>query len=350
MKMKFIRPAASLLAAVLIFAAVQRLVMPKYMTDIFEGAMTAEYYDETTAHDCIFLGDCEVYENFSPITLWEEYGITSYIRGSAQQLVWQSYYLLEETLKYEKAEVVVFSVLAMRYSEPQTEAYNRLLIDGMRPSVQKYRCALESMTPGESFASYVFPLLRYHSRWSELTAEDIEYYFKRDKVSHNGFLMRSDVRPLDVLPVEQRPGDFSFGERSWEYLERITQLCRDNDITLVLIKAPSVYPYWFDEWDKQIADYASENGLDYINLLDRSQEIGLDFSLDTYDGGLHLNLSGAQKLSQYFGGILSERYCLTDHRSDPELSAVWEQKTEFYYDMLAHQQYELSVYGELISY
>ena len=110
----------------------QRLLMPKYMGQIVEGALIAEYYEETTKHDVIFIGDCEVYENISPITLWEEYGITSYIRGSAQQLIWQSYYLLEETLKIEKPKVVVFNVLAMQYNEPQKEAYNRMTIDGMR--------------------------------------------------------------------------------------------------------------------------------------------------------------------------------------------------------------------------
>ena len=41
---------------------------------IVEGAMIAEYYDEEKDHDVVFIGDCEIYENFSPITLWEEYG------------------------------------------------------------------------------------------------------------------------------------------------------------------------------------------------------------------------------------------------------------------------------------
>ena len=54
----------------------QRLLMPKYMGDIVEGALISEYYKETTDHDVIFVGDCEVYENFSPITMWEDYGIT----------------------------------------------------------------------------------------------------------------------------------------------------------------------------------------------------------------------------------------------------------------------------------
>ena len=60
------------------------------------GLLIEEYYQENARHDVIFIGDCEVYGNISPVTLWEKYG-TSYIRGSAQQLIWQSYYLMEET-------------------------------------------------------------------------------------------------------------------------------------------------------------------------------------------------------------------------------------------------------------
>ena len=79
----------------------QRLLVPKYQTGIVEGSMVEEYYKDASHHEVLFIGDCEVYENFSTITLWEKYGITSYIRGSAQQLTWQSYYLLEDALKYQ---------------------------------------------------------------------------------------------------------------------------------------------------------------------------------------------------------------------------------------------------------
>ena len=85
---KIITIVAIFIAAVFILSMVQLLVVPKYMSGVLEGGMVAEYYDETTDHDVIFIGDCEVYENFSPVTLWEDYGITSYIRGSAQQLIW----------------------------------------------------------------------------------------------------------------------------------------------------------------------------------------------------------------------------------------------------------------------
>lgn len=108
----------------------QRLLAPKYAADVVEGALIAEYYSEEKDHDVVFIGDCEVYENFSPAVLWRDYGINSYIRGSAQQLIWQSYYLLEDTLRYEKPDTVIFNVLSMQYNEPQREAYNRMTLGG----------------------------------------------------------------------------------------------------------------------------------------------------------------------------------------------------------------------------
>ena len=151
MKKKWIKLAVSALIIVGSLFLLQRLLLPKYVTDVVEGALIAEYYEEEKDHDVVFIGDCEVYENFSPVVLWEEYGINSYIRGSAQQLIWQSYYLLEDTLRYEKPDVVVFNVLSMKYNEPQKEAYNRMSLEGMRWSSSKVKAIQASMTKEEEF-------------------------------------------------------------------------------------------------------------------------------------------------------------------------------------------------------
>ena len=173
---KIISICAGAFVVILILALLQRLVMPKYMSDVLEGGMIAEYYDETMDHDVIFIGDCEVYENFSPKVLWEKYGINSYIRGSAEQLVWQSYYLCEETLKYEKPKAIVFNVLAMEFNEPQREEYNRMTLDNMKWSSSKINSIKASMTDKEHFIEYVFPILRFHSRITELEEADLFYF------------------------------------------------------------------------------------------------------------------------------------------------------------------------------
>ncbi len=319
----------------------QKLLVPKYQDDIVEGAMIEEYYDEKLPHDVVFIGDCEVYENISTIKLWEEYGITSYIRGSAQQLPWQSYYLLEDTLRYETPDVVVFNVLSLKYDKPQKETYNRMTLDGMRWSKSKIDDVKASMTEEENFIDYVFPILRYHSRWSELTMNDIKYMFKKDPVTVNGYYMRIDVRPQTGFPDPMPLSDYTLGSNAMSYLDKMTALCKEKGIKLVLIKAPTEYPHWYNEWDDQIVQYAKDNDLPYINMIPLQEEIGLDMSVDTYDAGLHLNLSGAEKLAVYFGRYLKENYDLKDHREDPEYVEEYNEKTALYNTMIEKQKREL---------
>ena len=332
MKKTLILCTCILLATVLCLGFVQLLVTPKYMTSSRDGALIAEYYNEVPDHDVVFIGDCEVYECFTPPTLWREYGITSYVRGSAQQLIWQSYYLLEETLKRETPKAVVFNVLSIKYGEPQSEAYNRMTLDGMKWSSSKIDAIHASMTEEEDFLSYVFPLLRFHSRWSDLGAEDWQYLFHRDRVSHNGYLMQTAVSPK-TSDREGRPlADYTLPEVGFEYLEKMRALCEEKGVEFILIKAPTnnwKY-YWYDEWEEQIVAWANEKNVDYYNFIPLDEEIGIDWSTDTYDGGVHLNVFGAEKLTSYFGDILVQKYGLSDRRGEAELDALWAEKLAIY--------------------
>lgn len=325
----------------------QRLLVPKYMGRVVEGAFIEEYYDEKTSHDVIFLGDCEVYENVSPVVLWREYGITSYIRGSAQQLIPQSYYLLEDVLRHETPMAVVLSVSAMQQYEQDNETYNRMTLDGMKWSPSKIASIQATMMEDEHMIEYVFPLLRFHSRWKELEADDFRYFLRKRKVSHSGYYMRADVRPAGEFPAERRRSSYEFDDRAWEYLEKIRILCEEKGIDLILMKAPSLYPAWHEPWDQQIREYAGEKDLMYINCIEESPDIGIDFSTDTYDGGLHMNVYGAEKMSRYFGKILLNVPGIEDKRQGggDEVIAVWEEKGRFYDEMKAAQEKEFQESG-----
>lgn len=333
MKKKIIACIALVLLTAVLLGLLQALLMPKYMSNPKEGALIAEYYNEEKDHDVLFIGDCEVYESFTPPTLFEEYGITSFIRGSAQQLAWHSYYLLEDALRYETPKAVVFNVLSLKYGTPQSEAYNRMSLDGMRWSSSKIKAIGASMTDEESFFSYVFPLLRYHSRWRELGREDFSYLLSRDTVSHNGYLMQTAINPKASDKVGNELFDYTLPATSMEYLEKMRVLCEEKGIELILIKAPtnSWGYYWYDEWEQQIEDYASQKNLRYYNFIELEEEIGLDWRTDTYDAGVHLNVYGAEKLTSYFGKLLAENHGLTDRRGEAELSKRWNEKITQYY-------------------
>lgn len=341
MKKKLFKIVATLLVVVIVLGVLQRLVMPKYMTSSREGAMIEEYYNSYKNHDVLFLGDCEVYETFSPCRLWEKYGISSYVRGSAQQLMWQSYYLLEDTLMYEKPEVVVLSIMSLMHAGPENEAYNRMTLDGMRWSFAKYNSIKASMTEGESIVEYVFPILRFHTRWSSLTSEDITYFFHKDNVTFEGYYMRVDVKPVTGLPDPKILSDYTFGVYPLEYLDKIRTLCDANDIELVFIKAPSLYPHWYEEWDKQVVDYADKYDITYYNFLKLADEAGIDFTKDTYDAGMHMNLYGAQKLSDYLGKKLIEEHKVTVRSNDAKYADIWNVKVEMYNKAIKEEEAKL---------
>ena len=335
---------------VMILFLLSALVMPKYMKGIIEGSFTSEYYADTAPHEVLFIGDCELYENVSTVELYRQYGISSYIRGNSQQLVWHSYYMLEDALRYETPKVVVFNVFSLKYNEPKSETYNRMALDGMRWSRTKVDAINASMTADENFIEYVFPFLRFHSRWQELKKTDLDYMFHRDQVTVNGYYLRADVRPMETLPDPKTLTDPTLGSNAMDYLQKMTDLCKEKGITLILVKSPITYPHWYPEWDEQVRSFADNNGLTYINCLNDIDEIGIDWSHDTYDGGEHLNIYGAEKFADYLGEYLVSNYDLTDYRNVPEVASIWAQKETMYDQVLQQQLAELEEYGELMSY
>lgn len=346
MKKKILKYGLSAVISIAILFLLQRLLMPKYVDGIVEGAFVAEYYEEEKDHDVIFVGDCEVYETFSPLVLWEEYGINAYIRGSAQQYIFQSYYMVEDTLRYETPDVVVFNIQSLQYDEAQSEAYNRMTLEGMKWSKTKVDAINASMKEGEQFLDYVFPILRYHTRWSELTETDVQYMFDKKKVSHNGYYMRVDVKPAENVPEGRPLGNYDFGENAWKYLDMMRELCAEKGVTLLLVKAPSLYPYWYPEYEAQVEAYAEEHGLRYINLLEEAEAIGLDYTTDTYDAGLHMNLSGAEKCARFLGHVLSVEYGLEDRRGEAALDEAWRGKKEAYEAEIAEQKVKYGIKDE----
>ena len=344
------RPWLAALIGLLIFLAAawcaQRVLVPKYLGSVIEGNFTEEYYRDETAHDLLILGNCESYESISPMTLWEEYGITSYIRGNPNQLISQSYYMLMDALERETPKVVLINIQAMMTESQDTEEYNRMTFDGMAWGRNKWEAIREDAMEGEKIAEYLFPILRYHSRWSSLRLEDFLYAFREKPLtSFQGYYLRADVRPAGEFPAERRREDYRFPEKNFAYLERIREVCEERGIPLVLMKAPSLYPQWVPPYEEQIAEYAGVHGLMYCNFLNLTEEIGLDMSRDTYDEGLHLNVYGAEKLSVYLGRLLKETYGLADHRGEAETAAYYGERLAAYEAEKAAQEEEFARLG-----
>lgn len=321
-----------ILLIVALVVAFNLLMMPKYINENQDGRIVAEMYREKLSADVIFIGSSTVYSGVSPVILYNQYGLASYVCATSSQTSWNSYYILQEALKYHKPSLVVFDIGFLTAKEEYAEEVsNRKAYDYMKMSKTKLDGIERAMAYGESKWSYIFPVLRYHERYKDLSIDDIKYSFYKPNVTYNGYVM--SIVQSQELP-EFIPMEFAEDRRldacNAEYLQSIISLCKENGIQILLFKTPSYQSKWGVSFESDILNMAKANDIDYINFDMYTDMMGIDWMHDSPDSGGHLNLYGAEKFSYYLGNILASYYDVPDRRQDNDYLVVWSQKTERY--------------------
>ncbi len=273
--------------------------------------------------DVLFLGASTFFQGISPLFMWEDYGFSGYVRAISGQAPAVSYYYLVESLKYQKPAVVVIDTTSLfaDYDVDEKEGKLRIAIDPMNLSAEKLELVMDVVSRSErqTVISYLFPLLRYHSRWDDLDKLDFTNDVKKVSYPYKGFSgIRIETGDLEFPEDYMQPTDTvtPFSKDSLNYFEKMIRLCQENDIGVVIVTLPRV------NWDysrhlavKQLADTYNIQDIDYCldELLDATD---IHTTTDFWDE-LHLNILGAQKVSHHLGAYLQETFDLNDKRNDP---------------------------------
>ena len=327
-----IRMIGAVMIAGIMFFVLDGIFAPKYVSENIDGNVTAEFYEVPTPIDATYFGSSTVYNAIAPDYIWNEYGIASYVRANASQTVWQSYYMIRDTVRRNKPSLITLDMSFMKYGEDFfEEGSNRKTIDGMKLSADKLGSAKASMYFEENLYSYIFPVLRFHSRWDDLKDEDFKYAFKRPQVTYDGFIM--EFGTPDEMPEfdDAKPEETGFPPKATEYLEKTIDLCEKENIDLLLMKTPTYINNWYPEYDEMLLQTAEgHDRVEYVNFDDYAQEMGIDRQTDYVDGHSHLNVYGAEKFSRFFGQYIQENYGLKDHRGEENYAGCWNERYERY--------------------
>lgn len=308
-----------------------RIFIPKYSTENQDGRITREFYQEKTPIDVLAVGSSTVYNAVSPDYLWQEYGFTSYVRANASQTMWQSYYLLKDALRTKTPSLVIADMSFMKYGEEFVEEpSNRKTIEGMRNTLIKYECIKASMWEEEQPVTYFFPIFRYHSRWKELSSADFLQAFSSKEITYDGFLMEFDIPDEQTVYEMEEQQDYSFPQKAVEYLDKMTKLCSEKNIPLLLMKTPTYVNNWYPEYDEYLEKYAAEHGIKYQNFDDDKEKMESCLRTDYIDDGSHLNIVGAEKFSKFLGSYIQENYEISDRTNDEQIKKIWDKKAARY--------------------
>lgn len=315
---------------------------------------TVNFYGmEKNSIDVLFLGSSQCVSAFNPQEIYDQYGLRSYNLGTQEQSLLVSYYWLKEALRYQHPRAIVLDVF-MCFPYPYNPPLNspegavRYAMDPMRWSSVKIEAidAICEHDGAQTKISYYFPLNRFHGRWTSLNEDDFCFIERLSHGEMKGFSVLKDrcgnesyqpfdtddsVEPERMVPLMQ------------EYLDKITALCKENNIELILVKTPTL--------DFNVARYncvnayAQEHQLAYYDFNESSlyHEVNYQFSADNNDVW-HINYLGAKKVSDKIGEILAGE----GYRIPAVYDEQWEESRYFYETTV--QNAELSTITDIEEY
>ena len=322
-----------------ILFAISPIFIPKwilaednYITNIVRGF----YAEKDNSLDVIFMGNSDMYRGLSPIVLWDKYGIASYSYTSSGQRAWTAYYVLLDALRSQNPDIIVFNVDEIQSTSQSTESCYRKAFDNLQLSTVKLKALLDRTYKMSIFdrLSYIFPILRYHSRITSLTSDDFKYAYGYKEYENKGLDLTANIKPYNggSSYMDDKGETYEFPKKTQKYMDKIVSTCRKKGIKLILVEIPSA-DSWSYAKSQAVSKYANENNLPFIDCNIYLNDIGIDWTHDTADGGDHLNIYGAEKVTRFLGKYLNENYNLPDRRIDSAYSS-WFSASNKYHENL----------------
>lgn len=299
-----------------VLGVTQEILKAKFVQDS-TAIVDGFYAEKKNDIDVLFLGSSNCFCTIDPLVLYEEYGIASYNFASSSQSMDISLLYLKEALKRQKPKVVALEVnyiVGQNVSDLGEDSILWGLTD-MPLTFDKLECLYQMLGKvDEEYISYVFPLLRYHERWKEISKQDYIYPTEEKTNWNKGFLRTNEISGEAVdLSAYTEEGSAWLDEHAVECLNEMIEICKKEEISFVLFKSPK--EGWYQYFSTEIASVVEEKGIELLDYNGLAQEVGLDSAVDFRDSH-HLNNQGASKVSSHMGAYLKEHYDIPDRRKD----------------------------------
>ena len=309
------------------------------MHELYERADAGEEIDT------LFLGSSHCYRAYDPELYEELTGRTAYNLGSSSQNYDTSYYLLREAARLYDLKTVYLDMyykFLFMDSEDRDLVQANIISDYMRLSLNKLSFLLTT-TEAKNYTNRFFPFRR---SWQELgdfayvrenlakkQAESYRKYepvtVEADRYAGRGFVWSDARLDVDAITWWDNFGKVADDMQldttySVSYIEKIVSFCREHDIRLVFVTAPSHNQYLeaigpYDSAHAYVQKLAERFGVEYLDFNLAKTEY-LELTADDYIDVDHLNGTGAEKLTlllteadgkpidEYFNACYDDKY------------------------------------------
>ena len=296
------------------------------------------FIETAEEYDVLFFGDSRFVNALLPMELWADHGIAGYNLSCYGSTMPVCYWSMMNALDYAQPELVVLAVNGVRKDIKLTGSSADLhtALDFYPLTKTKVQAVWNLMDDPEIMdddgnrytdmrVEYLLTIGKYHSRWSELTREDLVYQRNGNKGTEV-MVGVAEYKDYDLAGEDEYAEEQGVG---YSYLRAAIEACQSRGIDVLLVHLP--YPASIDSQmhGNTVGGIAEEYGVGYVDFV-RLDSVA-DYAVDCYDTESHLNPSGAQKVTAYLGDYIRRHYGLKDRRGDARY-AHWHAEYDAYVD------------------
>ncbi len=314
-----------MISAVFLINSVLSYILIDDLDDEVRYAMHELYEQEEI--ETLFLGSSHVFCGYDPRILDEISGENTYLAATPVQKVDGSYYLLKEALKNNQIKKVYLDMFYLQYRDIPAERgsiqmqWIYCITDNMKNNWNRIEFLLnasdcenyiEGFLPAARYGNYLLDRKRIERVIkSKRSSEYINYenvpsaFYKGAYVIPGGVGNPEMIADLDNLEVAEN----IISEYSLKYLNKIVELCKEEDIELVLVTTPFTDFYVqalgnYNTFYAYMKEYAKTNAIEYCDFNLCRPEL-LVMEKDDFVDYHHLSGKGAVKYSTVFAEMMA---------------------------------------------
>lgn len=372
----------------------QRFVLVHY--DGNRMRLDGYYLEEKDSLDVVFIGASDCYASFAPGLAYEKFGITSFSYATASATAGAAKTMVKEVMRTQNPQKIVIEINAFLYgfdnenkvssvrnyidNVPFNENKLEYLQSGAVPvdpsKVEQFNQPVKESTTDEAqstdnteptapeveqptvpvtddLVEYYLPIVKYHGTWNDYPEPSGKYLTQMVTQHTDGATKLKGYRTQTAkfTPDPEYPCiNHTLANNNKklalipEYdamLREFLQFLKDEKIDNVLfIRTPHMVDkstYGRFKRANEAGGIIKSYGFDYINF-ERDPET-LAYTGDDYYNMDHLNIYGANKFTNYFGTILTEKYGVKPTEKSDKQKANWDTAVEYYhrlYDYCDH--------------
>jgi len=281
--------------------------------------------------------------------MWEETGIAGYNLACYGTLMPVSYWTMINALDYASPKLAVFAVNGFTedkkvgfYSPdvhtemdfwPLTLNKVRMINDLMHNQENPDIADSDGNLYRDLMWEFLFPIGKYHSRWSELGKGD---FSKRPQHVKGGEFMVG-IEPIWDYTLTSEDDYADEVGYAFSYLRMAIEECQGRGIDVLLLHLPSPIRVNSQRYANTARSIAQEYGVDFIDATQLDSIV--DYAVDCFDTDPHLNTAGTLKMTSFLGSYIRDRYALPDRRGEARY-AHWADLLE------AHKDEKMRVISE----